>query len=106
MTIISMTAVFPTTPAIAPIISGNRMVGCSSELGGSVIVSMELLLMVGVVMVCVVMVDVVLVGVLMVGLVMVGVLIVGVVMVGLVMMGGVMVLLGCTVEGSGPPKEK
>ena len=66
--IISMTAVIPTTPAIAPIIIGNRMVG---SLGGGVIVGMELLLMVDVAMV-----------------------------------GVVMVLLGCTVKGSGPPTEK
>ena len=68
--IISMTAVIPSTPATAPIIIGNGIVGSPSELGGSVIVGMELLLMVG-----------------------------------LVTVGVVMVLLGCTDEGSGPPKE-
>ena len=46
MIIISMTAVIPTTPATAPIIIGNGIVGSPSELGGGVIVGMELLLMV------------------------------------------------------------
>ena len=59
--IISMTAVIPNTPAIAPIIIGNRKVG---SLGGGVIVGMELLLMVGIIVVDVVMVGLVLVGVL------------------------------------------
>ena len=51
-----MTAVITNTPAIAPIIIGNRMVG---SLGGGVIVAMELLLVVGIVMVGLVMVGVV-----------------------------------------------
>ena len=68
--IISMTAVIPSTPAIAPIKIGNGIVGSPSELGGGVIVGIELLLMVG-----------------------------------LVMVGVVIVLIGCTDEGSGPPKE-